>query len=288
MGRVFSYGQAAFGGVPTTLDFEATAAAFAVESEDAVSKGLIVGSLIFGSAAIHRTTPRSDFDCLIITDGSHESFREAGRIVDMASLESDGRVEVSAIPYSRDTLASGRHEIDRFFGKHLTGPERIVYGEDVADFVTFAPGNGMDLFNNYARNKKRRLSTTMVARDETDIRKGLQRLLELPLAIGRKLVKVVEETQETKGEGLVQTARKDLVRDASLSLFAELGLDVIPRSLLDADREYSDLLTRTSDGYVGKVAYNTSVSGLRNLVPDAIHWLNALDQTVADLAYEVR
>ena len=287
MGRVFQFEEAAGGRIPSQADFVVAAEIFDTNCLEAAERGAIVGSVVFGSVAIQRATRRSDFDCLIVTDGTKDGYASARRIVSYVDWETSRRVEISAIPYSRDTLASGRHEIDRFFGQHLTGQDRMVRGEDVADFITYDSTSALDIFNTYARNKKRRITTGLVSTNPTEEYKSLQRLMELPLAIGRKLVKVVEETQGTAESRLLHTADKDSVRDMSLELFADLSLDEIPRYILELDAHYSKLLAKTATGWVDQPEYQAVIDEMSGTIPVAIHWMNALDQAVPDYLREI-
>jgi len=287
MGRVFRFEEAVGGQVPTQSDFRVAAENFDINCLEATERGEIVGSVVFGSVAIEGATLRSDFDCLIVTHGTKESFMAARRIVEYVDWETSRRVEVSPIPYSRETLASGRHEIDRFFGQHLTGPDRIVRGEDVADFISYDDAPPLDIFNTYARNKKRRITTGLVSTDPSEQYMSLQRFTELPLAIGRKLIKVVEETKGAAESRLQHTADKTSVRDMSLETYDAMGLDVVPRFILELDADYTQLLKKTVTGFVDRPEYEEFIDELHGTIPLAIRWLNGLDQVLPDYLREI-
>jgi len=280
MGRVFSIEQIrnrdAY--IPTSDDFEYAVNHFEQAVSDEIEAENIDGALIYGSVAIRSYTLRSDLDCLIVPyDHSPRSIDSISRI--LKESNPTGRIEMSAIVHPRSRLSSGAHEIDRFFGNHLSGQGRLVYGEDPAAYIRFPDYGSKTHLLSYIRHKKRSVATGFTSEGPEQY-KGLQRILELPLAIGRKTLRVLDEMNGTQ-EATSDSANKKVIVPASLGLFDSFGLDAVPRSIIELDREYSILLKAILEGNETDKNYRDLLDEIQSQGGKASEWLDELDDALS-------
>lgn len=264
--------------VPDPLHFRAARDAYAESVETCLLSGSVTGSIIYGSVAIARTNRRSDFDAVLVCS-DETAMQEARGVAEAASLASDGKVPINVTPYTRDMLASGAHEIDRYFGRHLTGGERIVQGEDPASYLQYAAVPPAIAFDEYIRNKKRRLGTAYFDTAASDAERlvGIQRMLEAPLAVGRNLAGVLDDIEGTH-RATDRSANKDLMRHIAMRVFRELGVTEEAERLLTADRSYSEYVENTIAGEVSLPEYEAALRALHGQLPRALAWLNRVDR----------
>lgn len=273
MGRVFSFEELSARQVPTDADFEASRQVFSEFVEDAVGVGLIRGAMIFGSAAIKKTNARSDLDCFIVLDQDNESsWGAAVDIVEATKDASDGRIPVGAIGRPADWLLKRRHELDRFFGAHLSGPHRIVIGDDPARYMTFNTRPAIEVVEDFMVAKSRKLSEFAWTDNPIEILHALQRTLELPNAVGRKALRAVDEMEGTN-RSIENSADKKLVGNASIELFSELGTESHALALLEADRQYNEVIAAVLSGEMNETEYAKVLHGLGEKVVPSIGWI---------------
>jgi hypothetical protein len=280
MGRVFSTEQVHGyeDNIPSLDDFEYAIDHFEQTVNDEIEAENVDGALIYGSVAIKAYNLRSDFDCLIVPyDHSPQSLDAIARILKASNPE--GRIDMSAIVHPRSRLSSGAHEIDQYFGSHLTGPARLVYGEDPAEYIHFANYGPATHLLSYIRHKKRSVGTGFTS-EGPDHYKSLQRILELPLAIGRKTLRVLDELNGTQ-TATADSANKKRIVPASLELFDSLGLDGLPRSILELDYEYTEALGGAIEGTVSDSDYSELLREIQARGGKASEWLDELDDALS-------
>lgn len=274
MGRVFLERQIENGEVPTLEDFNYAAQYFRSSVEQEIEAGTVDGAVIFGSVAIGAATIRSDLDCMIVpVDHSAEAFDAIARIRG-AVFNYAHRVPVNSSLHHRTRLASGNHEIDRFFGSHLTGEQRVVIGNDPADYMRFRDTPAEDILLGYIAHKMRGVAQLPITYTPEEHAKAMQRILELPLAVGRKALRAIDEI-EGSTTATTDSANKSLVAERSLALFSELGVDGAARRILEFNGYYDEELewamsTKRTHGYA------KFFEELDALTPEASQWLDAL------------
>jgi hypothetical protein len=277
MGRVYSYETIESGQVPTVTDFDKATLAFVSSVKDALETGLVDGAFIFGSVAVGSPNCRSDFDAVIaLTTEDSESYRAASRMNAVIEESVDNKIIINPIKQSRASFSNGRHEIDRLFGQHLSSAYRLVIGHDPANYTQYPADSPRDILAGYVSNKKRRLTEAYDA-PALDFRdgSGVQRLLELPAAVGRKILQVLAETGDID-EAVKKSADKPAVVKASKAVLESTGLERGLHELLSLDDLYWDLLMSTMEGKVPKSEYEEEIRGLHEHIPEAIVWLDAL------------
>lgn len=279
MGKVYSLEQIHDGAnsIPTTEDFETAIDNFTRASTRAIENDTIAGAVIYGSVATGRHTIRSDFDCMIVPyDHSDMSLAVVNSIVRATRGESP--IDVSTIKHHRRRLESGTHEIDEYFAQHLTGPSRIVLGEDPAGYMKPADyGTYKELFR-YIQHKKRSV-TLGDGSSNAETYKAMQRALELPLAIGRKALIVL---QEESGFPTVQfdSANKTQTAQLVINMFDSFGLGDVPYQLVSMDKAYTKLLTQTLLGKVSDAQYEEFLQEIQGYVPATSRWLDDINDTL--------
>jgi hypothetical protein len=223
MGRVFSFEELRNKEAPTDAQFEDARLVFDYETKRAIDDELVRGAMIFGSAAIKKTTIRSDIDCFIVlTSDDMPNWRAAANIVRGTLAASQYKIPIGAIARSAEKLQTGRHEMDRYFGAHLAGDYRIIVGEDPALHLAYRDEPGIDILQDFMVAKTRKLSQFAWQDEMKEMLQTLQRVLELPNAVGRKALRMLDEYEGTDS-GIENSADKKLVGNASMRLFEELG-----------------------------------------------------------------
>jgi len=279
MGRVFSEEQIRRGDIPAPEDFERATRHFRSSVEEGIAAGSLDGAVIFGSVAIGAATIRSDLDAMIVpVDHSPEALHALKRVhAEIDDYACD--VPVNTSLHHRNRLASGSHEIDRFFGSHLTGPQRIVIGNDPAEYMQFNTLPARDILLAYVHHKMRSTSQLVVTYESAEYFKGLQRLLELPLAVGRKALMAIDEIEGTSA-ATTDSANKHVVAERSLALFAEMGVEGTAKKILDYDTYYNEelkevLQTLNLDGYTH------FLEELDELALEVSPWLDAVHDAIS-------
>jgi len=276
MGRAFTYDDLIAKQVPDQRDFDIVSDVFKAHIQEAIDANLVHGALVYGSVGAGNPGPRSDKDVLAVHDGSDEGFEVVRFVVAASSQAVESRIPIHAISYSADVLSSGNHEIDRFFGEHLTKGKRLVYGTDPAEYLRHADSPAYFIFEEYLRNKIRRLADAYVSPDPTKELEGIQRLLEAPLATGRKLGQVLDELEGTERIS-VQNGDKQSMTFAVLTIFEKLGVYEPAAKILAADADYSVQMVRVMNGEMSRKDYEDYIAELRSLLIHGIRWLNAVD-----------
>jgi hypothetical protein len=289
MSRVFSYEEIRDGRVPGSNVFDIALANFEEFSQNAVDNGIIDGSFVYGSVALGVANRRSDFDNFIsLTDGCVHSYNTVKNFF-ASVVELNPSIPTTPMVYAKQALRQGRHEIDRFFGQHLACDHRVVIGNDPATYIKYSDQPAGDILTNYLAQKKRRLTNTYVSPEPLDLRDGcgLQRMLELPAAVGRKVVQALVEvgdTDEPLGNSadklaVIQKARKVMGQELVVPRFKELIISMFDE-LVRSNADYDELLDAALNDDVSKTEYESEIIGLFNNLPMAIEWLNYVELAI--------
>lgn len=265
MGKVYSSTEILTNAVPEQKHFDAAREAVIGTAEACIERGSVTGLMTYGTVAIGETNLRSDYDGISVCP-DEAALHEARAIPLAAYNASEGKVSVNIVPYTRDMLENGEHEIDRFMGVHLTGSERLVVGEDPARYMKFPTTPAQQVADNYLRNKKRRLASAYFdpSMDSTAGIVGIQRMLEAPIAVGRNLAGALDEIEGTH-LATDRSANKPLMRKIALRVFRELGESDEAEWLLAADEQYTRHLELTVSGAMQLREYEAALHGLFEL-----------------------
>jgi hypothetical protein len=281
MGKVFSYDEIRNGVMPDHRAFDVALSSFELLSRNAIETGVIDGSFVYGSVALSVVNRRSDFDSFIAltyrTQSGYEYVKDMYTVINRRAPT----VPVTPMVYPKQALSSAQHEIDRFFGQHLSSSYRIVYGNDPASYLRYAQQPAGDILASYLAQKKRVLTNAYVSPEPMDYRDGcgLQRMLELPAAVGRKAVQALIEVGEFRGS-LDNTADKIAVIHAARKVMAEELIESNFDDLIRCNTYYDDLLEATLNDELSKTQYESEITGLMQKLPMAVRWLNSVEQTI--------
>src|SRR5665213_1540234 len=274
MGRIFSYQEVAAGQVPNSEDFELARDTFIEAASECID---IDGSFVYGSVAIGAANRRSDFDSFVaLAEDCPRSYSAAKFIVQCVREKTGYNIPILPVVHPRSALEIGHHDLDRFFGQHLSSSYRVVEGNDPAEYISFPDQPARDVLADYLFQKKRRLTNTYTSTDPLDVEEGgLQRMLELPPAVGRKTLQALAETGIID-EAVERSADKAAVLTASRSLFEQHGLAQGFDVLVSTNKDYDDLLDETLAGDVDKDTYEDMLRNLHSRLPDAIIWIEQI------------
>jgi hypothetical protein len=164
-----------------------------------------------------------------------------------------------------------------------------VIGNDPATYIKYSDQPAGDILTNYLAQKKRSLTNTYVSPEPLDLRDGcgLQRMLELPAAVGRKVVQALVEvgdTDEPLGNSadklaVIQKARKVMGQELVVPRFKELIISMFDE-LVRSNADYDELLDAALNDDVSKTEYESEIIGLFNNLPMAIEWLNYVELAI--------
>jgi hypothetical protein len=179
---------------------------------------------------------------------------------------------------TRQDLATANHDKDRYFGAHLKAPDRLVVGEDPAEYMKFADETPAQILQRYLAHKIESANNAYLAtgRDSAE-GQGLQRILELPKAVGRKTLQAVSDHQGLPTDYAMTNPASYL--PTATELFEQHNLSDDFNWLRDLDEQYTQLLWRVKKGVTDKLQYYAELSAIRSEIPRAIHWLNRVGQT---------
>lgn len=276
MGRVYSPAAVEGGHLPDETSFEQAITTYDELVRSAITNGPLVTSVGFGPLATENPISiRSNIDALLVHNGTRLGAAACRTIKIETARASGDVVQVNALPYSYTLLASGDHDIDRYSGQQLANGQRVVIGEDPEQYILYPPEYPLFILSNYLSQKKRRLAEAHVSGDVAGRLLGIQEMLETPIAVGRKVLQVVDELQGTERyPGSV--ADKQSVASESLALYSELAADDLPLLLLFADNHYTQILKHALHHRVSHGDYRNLLDELDDLTIPTISWLSRL------------
>jgi hypothetical protein len=283
MGRVFSSEQILSGDFPRPVDFEVAIQAFETGVNDGVQRGLFDGGTIYGSVAVGTQTVRSDFDCMIALTGCDDPIERSAARQSLIAIhdETGGRVPIEKpLVEPVSFLSSGRHELDRCMMQTLVGPDRIVFGHDPASYLCADHTiSASSILSSYITHKIRKMRDAYNAINPLDPREnGLQRQLELPVALARKALQTLSETPSFTDE--FRAVDKLTIIKLGQRLFEQHGIDQTFNSLVNLDKDYTDILHSFIDGKVEAGEYDNFLREMHAHLPQTIAWLKAVGETV--------
>ena len=225
---------------------------------------------------------RSNFDTfLALTDNTPAVYGDAKGLINSVQDSSNRLIPLVPIVQPRQALKTGNHEMDRFFGQHLSSDFRLVQGNDPAEYISYAATHVREILSSYLFQKRRRITNAYTSSSHLDFREGngIQRMLELPPAIGRKALQALAEIGYIDN-AVDKSADKAAVLALTRSVLVIEGAEEEFDELCLLDKAYYELLTETVNGNVKKEIYNNEIKGLHDKMPVAISWLNKIEQSL--------
>lgn len=280
MGRVFTFEKLSSGEYPQPEDFERAVDVF----QDLTSqypRNVIDGAFIYGSVAIGAANKRSDLD-LFFSVGEPSHIGAVRHVVRRVHTETEDVIPIVPIVQTRPNLEAARHEMDRFFGQHLSSEHRIIVGNDPAEYVTYSQEPAYDIMARYIAQKRRRLTNAFIGKPDEIENGGLQRMLELPTAIARKALQALAEVD--KGvEPVEKSADKAELARRGLELMQDYGLADTFEQIIRIDGQYTNLL-----GLYARdpKAYSGAIISMHNELFSALKWLGSLESVLLSDLHE--
>lgn len=256
MGKVYSTEKVFEGNLPATGDHE-SAGRELIERLD--GDGIVRGAMIYGSTVLGQSDLRSDLDILITYDG-----RSADEMLESLQYHFECITDhygVSIEPHQTKYSSIANpllHRIDPLFANHLReiqhNPAGIyngfIYGEPLENLETFEPTERRirNLAMQYANRKAGKFETAITKFGKTDGVVDLdlfQRALEVPAAIGRKMIPATdmlgeEDYDTTSKQETLQLTRRRLV---GLRAIVDAQIDEDDWSgSVDSGRTFDDLV----------------------------------------------
>lgn len=278
MGRIFSYEEIVTDKVPQPEDFIAAREHFTDSALAYIESGAILGVCVYGSVAINMANWRSDFDVFGAIKNQQVGLEATRNLAEDVRIKTGGKIPVSISRQTPEALGQGRHEMDRFFGEHLTSGHRYIIGKDPTEGIVFPNDPASAIMREYLAQKKRTLGDTYDSRDPLDpTHNGLQRLLELPAAVGRKALQALAETNHIS-KAVEKTADKQQVIQATKEVLEPEGLVAGLNKILSLDKQYNHVLKNALLGHESKQSYEDNLIEIHSSLKDAVDWIELLEK----------
>lgn len=215
MAKVFTPEQIAQDKFPNGSDFpEAASCLLNYLEENLFCEESVDGGLIYGSTTTGGSNIRSDLDALISLK-AYDAHIIAGdlRLI-FRHIEQEWNIPVEPIVYNSTRLAAGEHTIDPIFATHLHAVDASKWGvgSNPLDKLAFKETSRSDIFERYALHKESKFKKAALSAEPGIDYRVFQRALEIPRALGRKALAVVDEDfdPQTATETQVAAVLKDV------------------------------------------------------------------------------
>jgi hypothetical protein len=260
MGRVFSFNEIEARQVPTIEAISGLARFIKTlaENNESIRAGVILGSVMYG-----RHTRRSDVDFVVIHDASqavaaHKLFRlfyeQAAQV----------HVPLEVISISDQLAAASAHDIGLALTNHLSLADKstCVVKQHPCELLSPHVLNAREDILNYLCRKAADLERRqyhLAQMSGHEYFKYLQKLLESPIHIARRMLQLRRESTDDSKPRVVSQYAEIVNRDLA-ELFERL------QSL---DAEYSAELERQLE-HPSEAAYKTMLKRIEQVIPDAV------------------
>ena len=288
MGRVFSSEQIRNHDYPEPEDFENAKQVFEDRINLGIGRGLLSGGCIYGSVAMGIQNRRSDFDTVILlTKEGPEERKAARRTLARITKETNGRIPINdSIAEPPDYLESGFHDLDYSFTKSLTGPRRLVFGNDPANYIVPNGIPSRSVLQSYITHKNRRLSAAYGAQDPLGVETGgLQRQLELPVAIARKTLDAISVLPGYQNLEFHSSDKANII-ELGRKLFAQFQLTETFDDILTLNSVYDQHLQKLINQEISPQQYDDFILKMHAHLPKSIAWVKAVGAKILPLFNE--
>lgn len=276
MAKVFTPEQVLHDKIPDPSRFE-TAAGVLLDyfDESYFLQDEFKGALVFGSTTTGQANIRSDLDILISYKAEDSWFIGHMGLI-LKHLDKEFNIPVEPILYNRHRLTSGEHTIDPIFSNHLQSIDASKWGirKNPAKNISLKEEPWTDVFDRYSLHKESKFKKALLAIDSEVDYKVLQRAYEIPSALGRKALALLETGDESICIDPHSASKQQIIK-AIGSLASPRTLSALER-VTAANNEYDQLLERTIGGSETRVS--TYAGWLRHSYAQTIGF--ALDYTV--------
>lgn len=270
MGKIFTFDEIKNGLVPNPDKFAAAKTQTIDCLRQLVTRGEVVGAIVFGSVAKGSPSERSDFDLLVITPQEPVN-NHISEI--MISVFNDTNVAIEPIIIPEGLARRGMHTIDESFAIHIKQipTETNLVGIHPSEVLVPFELPLVRVHEQYLAQKLRRLREGMFARSEVDRQRVLQRALEAPVNTGRRTLQALHRLGATN-KTLFDDGKPHVI-DLFREVFGNTPLVDDFNLILQQDARYTQLLKDTLNGNVGRDEYDRERNNLTdNAIPTALRW----------------
>jgi hypothetical protein len=263
--------------VPSARDF-LDAKTFVMDNLSRLaSEGKIYGAKIYGSVAFNMANERSDFDLLVITN-KDSAIEDLGRIFGNLYDESGIDIEPKTI-LDRKSAETGDHTVNRIFYENikLAPCAGNIAGEDPLEILKPANLTQFEEDELYLIKKRGTFVGGRFSHTSEEKNKVLQRVLEAPTNMGRKLLQMLPYLGYSFE---LRDISKKAVSCKFNEVFGRTNLMDEFKTLQLHDRNYTDLLKDAIKGFVGQKDYNECLDYLSEIcIPLAGAWRDKIKLT---------
>jgi hypothetical protein len=228
MGRVFTWDEVLRKEVPTPDDFRFARSALELRF---LGESSILYVLLFGSVVRGDQNCRSDFDCLVVYDAAREE--EAMRaLADARRVANQNFVVPNILPVDSVLARSRFHSFGPTLTRHFNTCVKlggVLKGKGTIELPEFSTVR--EDVENYLRRKLRRFVESRSRLDELDEKETahfLQKLLEFPVHIARKMLELSGEAGDDDSKKIVfERYSASVVPDLRQMFERLLELDVL-------------------------------------------------------------
>lgn len=264
MGKVFSWDEIERGEIPQPQDFETVALKIRKELEAADG---VIGAILCGSILWNSCNQRSDIDCLVVYDQTRRS--EVVKVLRAISqVAADIHVPTEFIPIDLHIARTPIHHIGLSFAVHLsyaTKNNGLIKTNPLSLF-TFDNATVVDDVRGYLRNKLRRMEKgliTLPALEATDLHRFLQKVLDTPLHVARKILWSQKVEMPDDSKRTVMHYYPDIASTQERELFTKITA---------ADSQYSlELLAQLQNP--NKNRYSEAIERVKILAWDTLEFV---------------
>lgn len=223
MGRVFTFSEIVNKHVPNISDFPIVVQKL---REDLANNKSVVGAILCGSVVKGDFNIRSDIDCVVVHRPSKTDNFDliTWSIVQIAN---ELHIPLEFILVDTEIAGTKCHPIDYLFNCHLR--EAVVNGglikEDPQKYFSFFDRSGEREFQDYLKHKLEKFSKAIVMYnylDEKETYRLLQKMLEVPVHIARKMLQMSGRLTCGDGKYAVINAYPEIASKDELRLFYRL------------------------------------------------------------------
>jgi hypothetical protein len=280
MGKVYEFSEIANNRVPKTEDFLKAKELVLKELSNFVKSGEIYGAKVYGSVAKGTPNERSDFDLVIIaeTDSCSDALRQ---VID--GIFDETHVDIDPISIKKSFALRGFHSIDEPFLRHIKSINNNgnIVGNDPLDVLKPFDLPITKVHEEYFAQKVRRLKEGLFTNSEIDRHRVLQRALEAPVNIGRRLLDALPclgypfDLKDDSKQAVIKSFQEIFGNTKLLDGF---------KSLTEQDKQYTLFLKDTLKGLVSRSEYESKISALsKDCISQSVSWVSDLSEVYLGL-----
>lgn len=268
MGKIYNFAEIKYGQVPRPDDF-AVAKEIVLDGLSRLYRsGTIYGGKVFGSVARGTPNMRSDFDLLVVT----KKYSGAYPLRDLFNMVREKtKVRVEPIVATREIAELGYHSVDEPLLEHISNMpnEGNTAGEDPTQFLKLTEIPPHLTYREYMTNKLRKFMEGFFAFSDDDKMRVLQRALEAPSNVGRRVLQADARFLPDDSKGTVKNAFRSAYDGTSLIEPFEF--------LLVGDGFYTQYLRLAVEGGVSRGEYEQTLDSLsEKCIPQALVWADEI------------